>query len=87
MSDWLSTPVVADIAVSIFCSGFSIALVGSLTKRLPVFDPRNALILEVSDNGIMLGFPTNLTLVWGEIDRITLVRSTYGGLPELSAGC
>jgi hypothetical protein len=81
-SNWLSIPMVADIGFSIFCSGLGAALGAILTKRLPIFDPRNALILGVSGNGITLGYPTSLTLAWDQIDRIKLVRTTYGGLPE-----
>jgi hypothetical protein len=82
VSHWLSTSMLADMAVSIICSGLGAALAASLTKRLSIFDPRNALILEVSGYGIKLGSPTSLTLTWDEIDRIKLVRTTYGSLPE-----
>ncbi len=77
---WLSFTLAGDIAFAGLCLGLGM-LVALLAKRLGWFVASNTLILRVSANGLVLGYPTSLTLSWDEVDQVKLIRSVGGRLP------
>lgn len=79
-ANWLSFTLAGDIAFAALCLGLGM-LVALLAKRLGWFVASNSLILRVSANGLVLGYPTSVTLSWDEVDQVKLIRSAGGRLP------
>lgn len=79
-SHWLSLSLAVEMVVTVLCLGLAV-FAAYLSRRLEWFVPGNSLILKVSANGLVLGFPTSTTLAWDEIDQVRLIRSQGGRLP------
>ncbi|MBA4797941.1 MAG: hypothetical protein H2043_11105 [Rhizobiales bacterium] len=77
---WFSFTLAGDIAFAGLCLGLGM-LVALLAKRLGWFVASDSLILRVSANGLVLGYPTCVTLSWDEVEQVRLIRSAGGKLP------
>jgi len=79
-ANWLSFILAGYIAFAALCLVLGM-LVALLAKRLGWFVASDSLILRVSANGLVLGYPTSVTLSWDDVEQVRLIRSAGGKLP------
>lgn len=81
VSSSFSDSLIVDTVLCGLFTGAGAAVAAYLANRLALFDPDNALILRVAADGITLGYPTHLSLSWGDIDQVRFIRPSGGQLP------